>query len=558
MAQKIFKSSFFYGIFILLLCVVVFTSVMYRQMEERVFGEMAIEAAYLAAGLESSGEEFLDDVTAGRRITLVDARGGVIYDNRADPTEMDNHLDRQEIAMALEDGWGRAKHVSSTTTETTLYYAIRMADGTIIRLAAAQDSMVGLLFELLSPIIWTLLLVSLLCGILSSRLAKQITAPINSLDLDDPGANNPYRELKPLVRRVWEQNRTIRRQLDELGTRQREFDAITGNMSEGLILVDNRGVIISSNASGINAVSLGRGDIRVVGRATCIPEVCQGVDEAFAGRRYENVIFSQGNALQVMVNPVISSGQVSGAVILVLDVTEREKRDELRREFSANVSHELKTPLTSISGFAELMKEGLVPEEKMREFSSDIYTESRRLISLIDDIIRLSQIDESVTLPECESVKLLDLARSVTTSLMPAAEKAGVGIYVTGENASVFGNRRILSEMIYNLAENAIKYNQPDGMVEIGISSTGADTVLTVKDNGIGIPAEHQNRIFERFYRVDKSHSKEIGGTGLGLSIVRHGAKFHDAKIQLKSEPGKGSEFSVVFPAKEEEINDKF
>lgn len=551
MAQKIFKYSFFYGISILLLCLVVFTSVMYKQMEQRVFSELAIEAEYLAAGLESGGGEYLDEVRAQRRISWVDASGNVIYDSLARPEEMENHLGREEIAEALEKGWGRSKHISGTTTQTTLYYALRMSDGSVIRLAAAQDSLVTMIMELVSPVIWTLLLLSLLCGIVSSRLAKQITAPINSLDLDDPGASNPYRELKPLVRRVWEQNRTIRRQMDELTSRQREFDAITENMSEGLLLVDNRGVIISSNASGMEAVSLSGGDFKAVGRANCIPEVCLGVDEALAGRRYENVLHSENSALQLIVSPVVSSGHVSGAIILVLDVTERVRREELRREFSANVSHELKTPLTSISGFAELMMSGLVPEEKMREFSSDIYSESRRLINLVEDIIRLSRIDEGEEMPESESVDLLALAHETARSLAPAAEKAGVELAVTGERAAVWGCRHILDEMVYNLAENAIKYNRPGGHVEINLAAEGDRSILSVRDDGIGIPPQHQKRIFERFYRVDKSHSKLIGGTGLGLSIVRRGAIFHDAVISLKSEPGKGSEFTIVFPVKE-------
>ncbi len=552
MAQKIFKYSFFYGIFILLLCLVVFTSVMYKQMEQRVFSELAIEAAYLAAGLENGGGEYLEEVRAQRRITWVDSSGEVIYDSAARPEDMENHSGREEISEALSKGWGKSRHLSGTTAQTTLYYALRMADGSVIRLAADQDGLVILIMELVSPVIWTLLLVSLLCGILSSRLSKQITAPINSLDLDDPGAGNPYRELKPLVRRVWEQNRTIRRQMDELVSRQREFDAITENMSEGLLLVDNRGVIISSNASGIDAVSLSGGDIKAVGRASCIPEACLGVDEALAGRRYENIIHSENSALQLIVSPVVSSGHVSGAIILALDVTERVRREELRREFSANVSHELKTPLTSISGFAELMMSGLVPEDKMREFSSDIYSESRRLINLVEDIIRLSRIDEGEEMPEIEDVDMLALARETVRSLTPAAEKAGVELCVKGESAHVRGCRRILDEMVYNLVENAIKYNRPGGHVEISLSAGEDKSILSVRDDGIGIPPQHQKRIFERFYRVDKSHSKLIGGTGLGLSIVRHGAKFHNAAISLKSEPGKGSEFTVVFPVKEQ------
>ena len=551
MSQKIFKHSFFTGLLILVLCAVIFVSVMYRHVEDSVFSELGIEAAYLAAGLDSSGEDFLDDVSAGHRITWVDADGSVLYDNRADAVAMENHLDREEIASALQTGTGQAKHYSNTMTQTTLYYALKMEDGTVIRVAATQDSILAVLIDLLSPIIWTVVLISLLCGILASRLAKQITAPINGLDLDEPEINNPYKELRPLAHRVQEQNKTIRRQMDELGARQREFAAITENMSEGLVLADNKGRVIFSNHSGLEFISREGAQLAVLSRASCIPAVYSGVEAALAGQRYENVVGVGERALQLIVSPVISSGQVSGAVLLVLDVTEREKRDELRREFSANVSHELKTPLTSISGFAELMKEGLVPEEKMREFSADIYSGSRRLISMIDDIIRLSQIDESSAEPDRENVDLYDLTSSVAANLAPAAEKMGVSMDASGEHAWVYGSRRILEEMIFNLSENAIKYNRPGGWVKLAVYSRGENVVLSVEDNGIGIPAEHHKRIFERFYRVDKSHSKAIGGTGLGLSIVRHGAKFHDARIELRSEAGKGSEFLIIFPAKE-------
>lgn len=552
MAHKIFRNAFLACMLVLVLCAALFCTVMYRQLEAQVYAELRIEASYVAAGLNASGEEFLASIVPERRITWVDSNGGVIYDNRADPSAMDNHSEREEISEAFATGSGESRHFSNTVMESTLYYALLMPDSTVIRVAATQDSLVSMLLGLLSPIAWSIFLILLLCGFLASRLARQITQPINSMDLDDPDSDNPYKELNPLVNRVREQNRTIRQQMDELSVKQRDFAAITENMSEGLILVDYKGNIIFSNQSGINAICPNGRELKVLSRAKCIPEVCDGLDAALAGVRYEKIVSSDSSAIELMVNPVVSNGHVSGAIVLVLDVTEREKRDELRREFSANVSHELKTPLTSISGFAELMKEGIVPEDKMREFSQDIYNESKRLISMIEDIIRLSRIDESAVEPECEMLDLLDISASVAESLKSAASKAEISLSVSGDRAYVFGNRQILDEMVYNLGENAIKYNKAGGTVKITVAETAGEIRLSVKDTGIGIPPEHHKRIFERFYRVDKSHSKAIGGTGLGLSIVRHGAKFHDARIELISRPGEGTEFIIVFPEKGE------
>ncbi|MBQ8263812.1 MAG: histidine kinase [Oscillospiraceae bacterium] len=550
MKQKIFRNSLFVGVVVLLLFFIVFCALMYTHAIDLVYSEMSVEASYAAAGIESVGEDYLESLSGSRRITLVAPDGTVLFDNRADAAGMDNHLDRSEIADALAKGSGRSKHFSGTMGENTLYYAVLMNDGRVLRVSAPYENIFGIVGEMLRPVSVAFILVLILCALISSRLSRQITEPINAIDLEDPGRVELYPELEPLVRRVREQNRTIRLQMDELGRKQREFSAITENMSEGLILFDAKGEVVFSNSYALEAVGGGK-TLRRITRASCGDKVCSCAELAMAGEEAEALIEKSGRILQLLCSPVVSGGQVTGAVILILDVTEREKRDELRREFSANVSHELKTPLTSISGFAELMKEGLVPQEKMQEFSGDIYRESRRLLSLVEDIMRLSRLEEGIEEPENEYVELLSLAGDVVSSLSSYAESHDVELHVSGCEAEVYGSRRILGEIIYNLCDNAVKYNVPKGHVYVTINSKDGAAVLSVRDTGIGIPADHQGRVFERFYRVDKSHSKETGGTGLGLSIVRHGAAYHDAEIVLKSHEGCGSEFTLIFPVKE-------
>ena len=547
MKEKIFRNSLLVGIVALLLCTAVFCGVTYTHTKELVYSEMSVEALYAAAGVESMGEEYLDSLSASRRITLVGADGTVLYDNRADSTAMDNHLDRSEISEALESGSGRSKHYSGTMLETTLYYALRLSDGRVLRISAPHESIFAMISGMLAPVAAALMAVFVLCVLISSRLSRQITEPINAIDLEAPARNSLYPELEPLVRRVREQNRTIRSQMEELGRKQREFAAITENMSEGLLIIDNRANVLFSNSFALETVC-GASELKSISRKCCDEAVCECSEAALSGEKCEKIIEKGARMLQLICSPVTSSGQVTGAALLILDVTEREKRDELRREFSANVSHELKTPLTSISGFAELMMEGLVGADKMQEFSADIYKESRRLISLVEDIMRLSRLEEGGDEPRNESVEMLSLCASVADELRSFAEKNEVEIFVSGDRAELTGNRRILTEMVYNLCENAIKYNKKGGRVELKIASSERELRLSVTDTGIGIAPSHQNRIFERFYRVDKSHSKETGGTGLGLSIVRHGAKYHDAEIVLRSEEGKGSEFTIVFP----------
>lgn len=397
--------------------------------------------------------------------------------------------------------------------------------------------------------LWMLLIVLLLLllvAALALRGAGKIVSPINELDIEHLISDAVYPELQPLADRIREQNRTIRRQMDELQAKQQEFRAITDHMREGFLLADRRLNILSGNHSALELLS-GGVEVQTLREEGCREEIIQAAEAALDGERTEALLPLEGSTYQIIANSVVSDGQVTGVVVIMMDVTEQRQRDALRREFTANVSHELKTPMTAISGFAELMKEGLVPAEKMREFSGDIYRECRRLISLVDDIMDLSKLDEGSVPLEKEAVALRTLAEKVVESLGPTAEKQGVTLSVEGGEATVSGVRTLLDEMLYNLVDNAIKYNCEGGFVRIALTQGERELRLSVSDTGIGIPKADQSRVFERFYRVDKSHSRAIGGTGLGLSIVKHAAQYHDARLELESELGKGSTFTVIF-----------
>ena len=548
MTGKILRNSFLVAILVLLACALLFFGIMYRNYEDQAFARLRAEATSVCRGLTLCGMDYLESFTPSDRLTWVDGSGGVLYDSAAAPETLPSHAGREEIDQALETGEGQSSRYSQTLLQRTYYYARRLPDGTVLRVSCTQNSLPAMIIMLLTPFLWITVVVLILCGFLSYRLAQQITKPINAIDPDNPGPLSVYPELTPLIDKLREQNRTIGKQMNELQLRQREFTAITENMREGFLLVDCKMHILSSNHSALQL--LGRSDLDsgcTLYQADCRPEVLSAVDTALSGSHAELLISIDETSWQVLVNPVVASGQVAGAVILFMDVTEREQREQLRREFSANVSHELKTPLTSISGFAELMKEGMVPPEKIPEFSGDIYKESRRLIGLVDDIIQLSRLDENTAQFQRAPVDLYDLSGAVIDTLRPVAAKQRVSLSLGGQHAVIDGVEQLLKEMIYNLLDNAIKYNVPDGSVTISVTQSGGHTVLSVSDTGIGIPYAHQPRVVERFYRVDKSHSKEVGGTGLGLSIVKHAAQYHGARLDLKSQPGKGTTITVTF-----------
>ena len=548
MTGKILRISYLVAISALLASALLFFGVMYRDYEDSAFARLRAEAAAIAQGLGAVGSDYFDSFAPDDRVTWIAASGTVLYDSAAPAQLLESHAGREEIDQALQTGEAQTSRYSKTLLQRTFYYAKLLEGGTVLRVSCTQNSLPAMILMLLTPFLWVATLVLILCGVLSYRLARQITKPLNAINPDNPAPLPSYPELTPLFDKLREQNRTIGKQMNELQLRQREFTAITENMREGFLLVDCKMHVLSSNHSALEV--LGGRELKpgcLLYDAECRQEIFDAVDTALSGSHAELLLTIDETSWQVLANPVVASGQVAGAVVLFMDVTEREQRERLRREFSANVSHELKTPLTSISGFAELMKEGLVPPEKIPEFSGDIYKESLRLIGLVNDIIQLSRLDENSTQFQRAPVDLYDLCAQSIEQLSPVAARQSVTLALTGEHAEIMGVEQLLKEMIYNLLDNAIKYNVPGGSVTASVRKSAGRTILSVSDTGIGIPYAHQPRVFERFYRVDKSHSKEVGGTGLGLSIVRHAAQYHGARLELKSQPGKGTTITVTF-----------
>lgn len=548
MTGKILRISYLVAISALLASALLFFGVMYRDYEDGAFARLRAEAAAIAQGLGAMGSDYFDSFAPDDRVTWIAANGTVLYDSAAPAQLLESHAGREEIDQALQTGEAQTSRYSKTLLQRTFYYAKLLEGGTVLRVSCTQNSLPAMILMLLTPFLWVATLVLILCGVLSYRLARQITKPLNAINPDNPAPLPSYPELTPLFDKLREQNRTIGKQMNELQLRQREFTAITENMREGFLLVDCKMHVLSSNHSALEV--LGGRELKpgcLLYDAECSQEIFDAVDTALSGSHAELLLTIDETSWQVLANPVVASGQVAGAVVLFMDVTEREQRERLRREFSANVSHELKTPLTSISGFAELMKEGLVPPEKIPEFSGDIYKESLRLIGLVNDIIQLSRLDENSTQFQRAPVDLYDLCAQSIERLSPVAARQSVTLALTGEHAEIEGVEQLLKEMIYNLLDNAIKYNVPGGSVTASVRKSAGRTILSVADTGIGIPYAHQPRVFERFYRVDKSHSKEVGGTGLGLSIVRHAAQYHGARLELKSQPGKGTTITVTF-----------
>lgn len=539
MTGKIIRSLFSLAMLVLVIGAALFSGILYGYYEKQSFASLAQEAEQLQQTMEYVSPE---QMRSADRITLISPDGTVLYDSVARADAMENHLSREEVAQALREGTGKSSHYSSTVLKKNLYYALRLEDGNILRLSREQSSLGAMLLNMAWPIAATVAGLLLLAAGLSVRLARQITQPINAISPDDP--QDVYPELQPLTQRLRQQRETIHNQMDELSRRMREFSAMTENMSEGFLLIDLRGHVLTENHSASMLLPTDADNI-----AKCSQrELCQAAQQALTGQRCERLLQQGERTLSVIASPVLESGQVTGAVVLTLDVTEREQREKLRREFSANVSHELKTPLTSISGFAELMSQGLVPSDKVREFSLDIQKECTRLTNLVEDIIDLSRLEEGGGDMTWEDIDLYTLCDDVLQSLEPVAKRQTVTLRLAGESLQVRGVYQVLREMIYNLCDNAIKYNRSGGSVTVTVARSAGRASVTVADTGIGIPYEDQSRVFERFYRVDKSHSRAIGGTGLGLSIVKHAAALHGAEIKLQSQPEDGTVITVLFP----------
>ncbi len=552
MKHRIFASMSLLALITVLLSSILMAGVMYRQSLREMQQEVRNSATYVAAGLNLSGQEYLSTVTDAsdtNRITLVAGDGTVLFDSVADPKKMDNHLSRSEIAAALRTGHGEAVRLSDTLDTETYYYALQLDNGTVVRVANTVDSVYSKLLDSVPYLVMAIIATFALAVLLANRQTEKIVTPINALDLDDPISNDIYDELSPLVTRIANQKAQIRRQISELKAKREEFAAISENMSEGLVILNAKAAILSMNQSAKRFFGVKDDDfltkhILTLNRSL---ELRIAVEETLKGNPSEKTLTVGERHYQLLANPVWVEKSVEGAIVLILDVTEKHMAEQMRREFSANVSHELKTPLTSISGYAEIVMNGLVPPQDIPGAAKRIYTEARRLIALVEDIIQLSQLDENTELAK-EPVDLLALSQEIREKLLPEAENRGVTLTVRGEPALIFGTRHILRAMIYNLCDNAIKYNRADGTVDISIAQSPEAAVLTVADTGIGIPYEHQGRVFERFYRVDKSHSRATGGTGLGLSIVKRGAIAHRARVSLESEPNRGTAITLHFP----------
>ena len=549
MTGKLFRNFLLVGIWVFLLSVALFMGMLYQYFTDQITRELVTEVQLVAQGVEETGMDYLSAVETDNRITWVDGDGTVLYDSVADAGAMANHADREEIQEALRGAQGAAVRESSTLSERTIYAACRLEDGTVIRLSSAQHTVVALLLTMVQPLLLILVITMVFAAVLASRLSKRIIRPILDLDLEHPEEGLPYDELSPLLTRIRKQNETIRSQMALMDQRRQEFNALTENMSEGFLLLDAKGRVLSYNTGALRLLETAAPDeeanVLTLDRSDAFRRV---VDKMLSGQRCQGRLEREDRTIQLLADPVQRGQETAGGVLVLLDVTEREQGERLRREFTANVSHELKTPLTAISGMAEIMKNGIVKPEDVTGFADDIYRESQRLIRLVEDIIHLSRLDEGAEGLERQPTDLLEVAQRVRDRLSPLAKAGEVTLSVEGEHCTIGGVPAILEEMIYNLCDNAIKYNHPGGSATITVARDPAGARLTVSDTGIGIPEGDQERVFERFYRVDKSHSKEIGGTGLGLSIVKHGAALHDARVELESAPGKGTRIQIQFP----------
>lgn len=550
MTKKIFKSIMFVCALVLTVGLAAVMGILYSNFDGQMRKELSKEAAYLAYGVEQQGLNYLKNIKdKSARITYIDQDGTVLFDNEADVSEMKNHSDRTEFQKAEKYGAGESSRYSDTLSEKTIYYALRLKDGTVLRVSGTQDSVLALVENLIFPLCGLLCLMLILSGIMASAISKRIVKPINELDLESPEENRIYEELSPLLSKIHRQNREIQNQLELAKQQQEEFALITENMQEGLIVIDKYTMILSANSSAWNLFHMDRGcqgeSVYCLDREE---EFRHAIEQVLSGEHTELVLKLNGSDIQLIANPVIRDKKTEGAVVLLVNVTEKLERESLRREFSANVSHELKTPLTSISGFAEIMQSGLVKCEDIPQFAGRIYKEAQRLLQLVEDVIQISQLDEEKTSYTWEPVDVYQVCKNAFESLKEKAKRLNVHLYICGEYMKMEAVRTLLEEAVYNVCDNAIKYNRNEGSVSVFLTQTAQEIQIVVKDTGVGIPKEDQNRVFERFYRVDKSHSKEIGGTGLGLSIVKHAVGALKGSVILRSEEGNGTEICMKFP----------
>lgn len=549
MTKKIFQSILLVAGAVLLASLLIIMGFLYDYFGGVAENQLRDELSLAAAAVEDGGTDYLSQLTAGRyRLTWIAADGSVLYDTKTDAESLENHASRAEVSQALTTGTGESTRYSSTLMEKTMYYAQRLADGTVLRISISRATVGMIAVGMIQPLLIVLIVALILSGLLARRLSRRIVDPLNSLDLEHPLDNDAYEELSPLLKRIHHQHVEIQTQLRELREKTDEFTQITGSMREGLVLLDEHDSILSINAAaqalfGADAQCVGR-DFLTIERSH---EISAAIQAAVADGHSEVRAERAGRVYQFDISRIASDGKPIGTVILAFDITEQEFAERNRREFTANVSHELKTPLQGIIGSAELIENGMVKPDDLPRFVGHIHAEAARLVTLIDDIIRLSQLDEGDAMPT-EPVDLLAVSQEAAENLQDAAAARGVTVGVTGQPAVIPGVRRLIYEIVYNLCDNAIKYNRDGGRVDVTVAADADGSSITVADTGIGIAPEHQGRVFERFYRVDKSHSKASGGTGLGLSIVKHAVQYHHGRIELESTPGTGTTIRVVFP----------
>ncbi|MBS6173009.1 MAG: PAS domain-containing protein [Clostridiales bacterium] len=552
MTKRIFRAIFNVSLLILIASTLILVAFVGDYNSDQTKEAMHADAVYIAKAMETEGISYLEQLPKqSQRITWIDADGTVLFDSYADVSQMENHGEREEVVEALKTGRGESTRYSTTLAEKTENYAIKLSDGTILRLSVTSLSALSIFLSMTQPLALVLVIALILAGFLASKTSKSIVKPLENVDLKHPEQAEIYDEMAPFLRRIAVQNKLISKQMQDRQRRQREFETITENMQEGLLVLDAKGEVLSCNKGarrllGVDHVPEKENVFalnRTEGFRRCITA-------ALAGNHEEVTMESDSRSYQLLANPVTEDGLVAGVVLLLFDNTEKADREKLRREFTANVSHELKTPLTSISGFAEIMKNGMVKAEDVPRFANNIYDEAQRLISMVQDIIQLSRLDEAQETMEKTEVNVALIAETVAKRLEGQAAQRNIVFHIETESAVLSGVPHVLEEMIYNLCDNAIRYNKDNGSVTLKVEKHPDDITVTVADTGIGIPYGEQERVFERFYRVSRSRSKEIDGTGLGLSIVKHGALLHQATVKMESEVDKGTTIRLIFPNK--------
>jgi len=527
------------------------TAVLYSRSADTAAAEVRTEARLIAAAVERNGESYLSDIKPGSgiRITWIDDNGTVIYDSESDPEQLENHSDREEISEAMEKGEGSSSRYSRTIMKKTVNHAVRLSDGSVIRVSGAFSSMTAHLLKVINPMLLILAAVVLFSALSATGVSRSIVRPINNIDLDHPVSRRSYKELAPLLEKLRSQNIKVSRQMDELQSSREQFSLMTESMTEGLIIADPKLIVLACNSSALKLLGAGsftKGQSIYALNNSDVFRRC--LLDALGGRRSECILRTGEGQREVIASPANSTDMVCGLVVFIMDVTEKQELETMRREFTSNVSHELKTPLTTIYGIADMLANGMVKQEDVPQFGDNIRSEAERLINLIGDIVSLSKLDEDSAPRDNENVELYGLAAEVLERLKLSAEEKGVATELSGEKVSVYGSRTILGEVLYNLCDNAIKYNVSGGRLDVKTAHVPRRAIITVSDTGMGIPQEHIGRIFERFYRVDKSRSRRIKGTGLGLSIVKHGVMYHNGTVRVDSEPGKGTVFTVELP----------